>query len=64
MCFICNETPTEPLGWDVMHIYGWQLLAAACHYPEKFGDKKFLANGQEIISQPQKFTIWEEVPKK
>ena len=30
-----SSDPTRPLCWDVMCIYGWELLAA-CHHPEKF----------------------------
>ena len=33
------DDTTKPLRWDVMHIYGWELLAA-CHQPENFGDHR------------------------
>ena len=31
-----SPDPKRPIRWDVMHIYGWELLAA-CHHSEKFG---------------------------
>ena len=34
--FYLSLDPTRPLRWDVMCIYGWELVAA-CHHPEKFG---------------------------
>ena len=35
--FYLSREPTRPLRWDVMRIYGWELLPA-CHQPEKFSD--------------------------
>ena len=37
--FYLSRDPTRPLRWDVMRIYGWELLAA-CRHPEKFGDHR------------------------
>ena len=39
--FYLSLDPTRPLCWDVMCIYGWELLAA-CHHPEQFGDQGVL----------------------
>ena len=37
--FYLPYDPMRPLRWDVMHIYGWELLVA-CHHPEKFGEHR------------------------
>ena len=37
--FYLSHDPIKPLHLDVIHIYGWELLAA-CHHPEKFGDHR------------------------
>ena len=35
--FYLSREPTRPLRWDVMHIYGWKILAA-CPCSKKFSD--------------------------
>ena len=37
--FYLSRDPTKALRWDVMHIYGWELLAAY-HHPEMFSDHR------------------------
>ena len=44
--FICHVTPTKPLHWDVMHIYGWEFLAV-CYNPDKFGGNRHFDSSEE-----------------
>ena len=48
--FYLSRDPTKPLRWDVMHIHGWELLAA-CHHSEKFGDHRHSDSKRKTLHQ-------------
>ena len=44
--FCLSRDPTSPFCWDVIRIYGWELLVT-CHHTEKFGGHKHSDSSEE-----------------